>query len=207
VVTVPLGADLTRLAAPSGPIEPTYDVVYMGRLLEHKNIGMLLQAAHLCREQGRAIRVLVVGDGPCLDSLVTARDEMGLGDLVRFQPFVTEAEYSGTMRSGRIFVLPSLREGFGRVVLEANSCGLPAIVVDHPDNAAVELIQPGLNGLVSGGSVAALAATIGEALDNMGSFSVEEHTRSAMAKYSWLEISKTYSAIVSEAVVGKAHGT
>ena len=203
---MPLGADLSRLAAPSEPIEPVYDVVYMGRLLEHKNIGTLLQAAHLCREQGRAIRVLVVGDGPCLDSLVTARDEMGLGDLVRFQPFVTEAEYSGTMRSGRIFVLPSLREGFGLVVLEANSCGLPAIVVDHPDNAAVELIQPGLNGLVSGGSGPALAATIREALDNMGRFSVEEHTRSAMATYNWQHISETYSALVCEAVARQGRG-
>jgi glycosyltransferase involved in cell wall biosynthesis len=206
VVTVPLGADLDRLTYQPEPVEPEYDVVYMGRLMEHKNVGVLLQAAQLLREQGRVIRLLIVGDGPSLDGLVEVRDELGLQDLVRFQPFVTEAAYSRTMRSGRLFVLPSLREGFGLVVLEANSCGLPVIVVDHPDNAAVDLIQPGVNGLISGGSVAALAATIGEALDNISSFSVAEHTASAVAKYDWKEISRAYSAIILNTVAGEGVG-
>jgi glycosyltransferase involved in cell wall biosynthesis len=206
VVTVPLGADLDRLTYQPEPVEPEYDVVYMGRLMEHKNVGVLLQAAQLLREQGRVIRLLIVGDGPSLDGLVEVRDELGLHDLVRFQPFVTEAAYSRTMRSGRLFVLPSLREGFGLVVLEANSCGLPVIVVDHPDNAAVDLIRPGVNGLISGGSVAALAATIGEALDNISSFSVAEHAASAVAKYDWKEISRAYSAIILNTVAGEGAG-
>jgi glycosyltransferase involved in cell wall biosynthesis len=46
-------------------------------------------------------------------------------------------------------VLPSRREGYGMVVLEAASKGTPSVLVAGPDNAAVELIEEGRNGFVA----------------------------------------------------------
>ena len=46
-------------------------------------------------------------------------------------------------------VLPSRREGYGLVVVEAASHGTPSIVVADPDNAAVELVEDGVNGFVA----------------------------------------------------------
>ena len=46
-------------------------------------------------------------------------------------------------------LLPSEREGFGIVVLEAAGYGTPVVVVAGPDNAATELIEPGINGFVA----------------------------------------------------------
>ncbi len=46
----------------------------------------------------------------------------------------------GYMKSSKVFVLPSTREGFGIVVIEANACGLPVVVVDHEMNAATDLV-------------------------------------------------------------------
>ena len=46
-------------------------------------------------------------------------------------------------------VLPSRREGYGLVVVEAASHGTPSVVVADPDNAAVELIEEGVNGYVA----------------------------------------------------------
>ena len=46
-------------------------------------------------------------------------------------------------------VLPSRREGYGLVVIEAAAKGIPAVVVQGPDNAAVELIEDGVNGVVA----------------------------------------------------------
>ena len=45
-------------------------------------------------------------------------------------------------------LLPSRREGYGLIVVEAASCGTPSIVVAAEDNAATELIDDGVNGFV-----------------------------------------------------------
>ena len=50
------------------------------------------------------------------------------------------------MKSSKIFVLPSTREGFGIVALEANACGLPVITVNHAKNAAADLVMDHCNG-------------------------------------------------------------
>ena len=47
------------------------------------------------------------------------------------------------------FVFPSCREGYGLVVVEAAAVGTPTVVVDAPDNAAVELVEDGVNGFVA----------------------------------------------------------
>jgi glycosyltransferase involved in cell wall biosynthesis len=58
-------------------------------------------------------------------------------------------------------VLPSRREGYGMIVVEAASYGVPSVVVEHPDNAAVELVEDGVNGVVApSADPEALAAAI-----------------------------------------------
>jgi glycosyltransferase involved in cell wall biosynthesis len=52
------------------------------------------------------------------------------------------------MKSSKVFVLPSSREGFGITVLEANACGIPIVTVDEKNNAAQSLITNGKNGYV-----------------------------------------------------------
>jgi glycosyltransferase involved in cell wall biosynthesis len=46
-------------------------------------------------------------------------------------------------------VLPSRREGYGRVVIEASARGVPVVVVAGPDNAATELVEEGVNGMIA----------------------------------------------------------
>ncbi len=58
-------------------------------------------------------------------------------------------------------VLPSRREGYGMIVVEAAACGTPSVVVREPDNAAVELIEEGVNGVIAASAEpAALAQAI-----------------------------------------------
>jgi len=52
------------------------------------------------------------------------------------------------MKSSKVFVLPSTREGFGIVALEANACGLPVVTVNHKMNAACDFIANGETGFI-----------------------------------------------------------
>ena len=54
-----------------------------------------------------------------------------------------------TLRSALCLLHPSAREGYGIVVVEAAALGTPTVVVDGPDNAAVELVDDGENGVVA----------------------------------------------------------
>ena len=73
----------------------------------------------------------------------------GSADAVSLPGFVEEDRVREAMRASLCMVLPSTREGYGLVVVEASSVGTPAVVVDAPDNAALELVEDGVNGVVA----------------------------------------------------------
>ena len=53
------------------------------------------------------------------------------------------------LSSALCLLLPSRREGYGRVVVEAAARGVPTVVVEGPDNAATELVEEGVNGAIA----------------------------------------------------------
>jgi glycosyltransferase involved in cell wall biosynthesis len=75
--------------------------------------------------------------------------EHGLGDAVAVPGFVDHAQVHAALRRALCLVLPSRREGYGLVVVEACAAGTPSVVVADPDNAATELIAEGINGFVA----------------------------------------------------------
>jgi glycosyltransferase involved in cell wall biosynthesis len=75
--------------------------------------------------------------------------------------FVSSETIDDTLADALCMLLPSRREGYGMIVVEASSLGVPSIVVREPDNAAVELISEGENGAIADSAAPAdLAAAI-----------------------------------------------
>ncbi len=74
---------------------------------------------------------------------------LGLQDVVSVHGFVDSDQVEQALRLALCMVLPSQREGYGMVVVEAAAAGTPSVVVAGPDNAAVELIEDGENGFVA----------------------------------------------------------
>lgn len=114
--------------------------------MEHKGVDILLQSFAVASLEEPDITCLIVGEGPERAALEVLARKLGVDDKVRFSDFVPDDEIYGVMKSSGVFVLPSIREGFGLAVLEANACGLPVITVRHPDNAARHLVYEGRNG-------------------------------------------------------------
>jgi glycosyltransferase involved in cell wall biosynthesis len=148
ITVVPCGIDLQQLGAVFVS-EASYDIVSAGRLIKEKNIDLLIRAVGLIRESKPDVKCLIIGDGPERGKLVNLVTELGLGQNINFTGFLERADdVFAFMKSAKVFVLPSTREGFGIVVLEANACGLPVIAVRHPKNAACDLISDGENGFL-----------------------------------------------------------
>ena len=148
VPVVPNGIDLSRIAAVA-PAAEEWDVVFTGRLIREKNVDLLLRALVHVREEVGDLRALVVGDGPERPALEALARDLGLpvtfaGFLPRYDDVIA------AMKASKVFVLPSTREGFGIAALEAMACGVPVVTVDHPGNAARDLVVPGVNGFCSG---------------------------------------------------------
>ena len=79
--------------------------------------------------------------------------------------FVHAAEVEKAFRTAACMILPSRREGYGMVVIEAASVGTPSVVVRDEDNAATELVEEGVNGFIaSSASPEELAASIARAI-------------------------------------------
>jgi len=163
---IPNGVDFYRLQSVK-PSDDEFDVIYVGRLISHKNVDVLLRALNIVRKEIKDVRCGIIGDGPEMEKLRALSKKLGLDDNVKFFGFIkSDLEVYAHMKSSKIFVLPSTREGFPNTILEANSCGLPAIIVRHEKNAGVGVVKDGYNGFIVNLSPEEIAGKIIDLLQN-----------------------------------------
>lgn len=163
VRTIELGVDLATIQAENNSTLES-DILYAGRLLAHKNVDMLLRAVALLKEDRPWLRCRIIGEGPERSRLESLALDLDLERNVSFHDFFPGSAVYGVMKSATVFAIPSVREGFGVVVLEANSCGLPVVSVNHPDNAARHLIMQDQNGYLAEADAVSLAKALDTAL-------------------------------------------
>ncbi len=137
---IPIGIDIGNINADT-PSQEQSDIIFVGRLIKEKNADLLLNAAALVLPKYPDLRVLLVGEGPEEKKIQDIIQQKRLEDVVRVRGFYeSHDDLIAALKSSKIFVLPSTREGFGISALEALACGLPVVTVDHPANAIRDLI-------------------------------------------------------------------
>ena len=135
---------------PSGePATAEPVVLFAGRHVPEKRVAALVPALALAREQAPELRAAILGDGPARSAVLGAITKHGLEDAVRAPGFVEADELERTLRRALCVVVPSRREGYGLIVVEAAAAGTPSIVARAPESAATELIEEGENGFVA----------------------------------------------------------
>ena len=143
ITLIPNGVDLGPIKAVP-PAELESDVVFVGRLIPEKGVDLLLRALVGVKKEIPDVRAVVVGDGPEREKLGRLSERLGLEDNVLFTGLLKSKEgVAAIMKASKVFVLPSKREGFGMVVLEAMASGLPVVTLDAPMNAARFLVEDG----------------------------------------------------------------
>ncbi len=182
IITIPNGLDILEVTK-SPPSSSGADVLFAGRLLAHKHVDMLLRAARILVHKNPTLSVLIIGEGPEKTRLEGLTRELGIEKNVSFRDFFEDQnDLYRVMQASGVFVLPSTREGFGIVVLEANACGLPVVTIDDAGNAAKDLIVEGENGTVTSLD----AERIADAVETMILTKKERSIyRADVEKYNW----------------------
>lgn len=136
-------------------------IVACGRLVEQKGYPYLLRAfSRLVLD--RDLHLWILGEGPLQQKLSAMAESLGITSRVRFMGFRDEPQ--AYMRAADVFVLSSLWEGFGNVIVEAMATGTPVVATDCPHGPG-EIIQDGVSGLlVPPGNEQALARALERSL-------------------------------------------
>jgi glycosyltransferase involved in cell wall biosynthesis len=137
-----------RELRPGAPADPPM-AVFAGRHIPDKQVSALIPAIATAREQIPDLRARIIGDGPERPKVIAAVEAAGLGEVIQLPGFIPAPDVELALAQATCMVLPSRREGYGLVVVEAASHGTPSVVVRAADNAATELIAEGENGYVA----------------------------------------------------------
>lgn len=129
--------------------EPDPLVVFAGRHIPEKRVPDLIPAIARARDSVPELRCVVFGDGPDRREVERRVAEQGLQGVIEVAGFVEPERIEATLRTALCLVLPSQREGYGLVVVEAAAAATPSVVVLGPDNAATELVEEGVNGFIA----------------------------------------------------------
>ncbi len=140
-------------------------VLFVGRLTVEKGTSILLHAFARVHDQFPDAELVLVGDGPEKQNLRELALSLGIHKQVRFVGWVPYDELAPFYAKARLVVVPSLRESYGRVIVEAMSFGRPVLASNT--EGAGELIEDQHTGfIVPTGDVAAMADRIEYLLAN-----------------------------------------
>lgn len=198
---IPNGIDwATICAAPPHP--DGADIMFVGRLVWQKRVDLLLDAIRLLPPSVGPLQVMIVGDGPERPALERALRDLPRAVTVRMISSIeTDAELFGRMKASRILVLPSIQEGYGLVVAEAQACGAIPLVVSHPNSAATDLVTHGETGLVCEARSSEIAQALGLlATDDALCSRLRERAQAVSSSRDWGNVSRDTAALFDQLV-------
>ncbi|RZS56829.1 glycosyltransferase [Sphaerotilus mobilis] len=167
VVRIYNGLDLRRFSLQAGAREPL--ILAVGRLIEKKGFGDLIDACALLRDRGLRMRCVIAGGGPLMATLAHQIDTLDLNEQVRLLGAVPSSEVQHWMQRAAVFAAPCVvgadgdRDGLPTVLLEAMALGCPCVSTDV--TGIPEVLSDGHSGLqVPQHDAVALADALGRLL-------------------------------------------
>jgi glycosyltransferase involved in cell wall biosynthesis len=129
VTPIGYGVDTATFTPLPDPANGGFRIGYVGRLIEEKGLDDALEAM---AASGAPVSLGIMGEGPYEPKLRERVAMLGLGQRVSFQPWGSPADVANFLRSLDALVLltrttKAVREQFGRVIIEAQACGVPVI--------------------------------------------------------------------------------
>lgn len=143
----------TRRPAPPGAAEHPFEgrrfIFTVSRLNKsdaYKGHGRIISVLPRLRVRHPDLAYVIAGDGDGRGALEQQAREAGVSDMVYFTGHLPDQAIGPLMQSAAAFVMPSTKEGFGIVYLEAAACGLPVIAGNR--DGSVDALADGALGML-----------------------------------------------------------
>jgi len=114
-------------------VQKIFDIVYVGRLDQNKQVHLIVDAFHALQQQNPDIKLLIVGDGPERSNLLNKVAEYGITESVHFAGNQKYEDIPTFLNQSRVFIMASAFEGLPVAMIEALSCGLPVVMPNIGD--------------------------------------------------------------------------
>tara|TARA_B110000208_G_C11775666_1_gene431941 strand:- start:234 stop:1508 length:1275 start_codon:yes stop_codon:yes gene_type:complete len=160
-------------------INKKINILFIGEINQRKGIKQILEAAKILSDQNFQFNLIGLGMSNHSELYKPYKNYVNFLGLVSFETLL------GQLKSSDVFIFPSLGEGFGLVLLEALSSGLP--VISSRNCAGPDLIEDGKNGfLIDAGDTSALVDKILWFQSNRDKLlEMSQYARQSSLKYTW----------------------
>jgi glycosyltransferase involved in cell wall biosynthesis len=209
VRVLPYGTRMERREAAVGASTPTgrpVRLLTVGRMAVEKNVALLVDTfASLLGPGGLDVELEIVGDGPTRDEVASQIRTLGLERKVHLAGRLDGTDLVDAYDRADLFVMTSLVDSFGIVLIEAMARGLPVIAPDIP--GVRDVVRDGYCGLLVDHSVASVGDAVRRVLTEPG---LREHlVEGALAHsagFRWPEIARQHLSLYAQVVEGAAGG-
>ncbi len=144
---IPNGVDVQKFNLCENPSDGyTFNVLFVGDLIKQKGVDLLLDIINFFINRvgsSQNIKFIIVGAGPFTPQFKSISEKYSFVDYYESVP---HSEMSKIYKKANLFLFPSLSEGMSRVVLEAQSCGLP--VVGSDISGINEIVKNNITGIL-----------------------------------------------------------
>lgn len=155
IAVIPNGVDVARFAQPHQTIakaelglpEDGVVAIYVGRMSGEKSLDRLLQLFAYVADETASVYLVLVGDGPDLDSLRSLAADLDLTERVRFTGGVRYPDLPAYLSMADFFVSTSVSEVHPLTFIEAAASGLPALGIRSP--GITDIIVDGETGFIA----------------------------------------------------------
>jgi len=178
-------------------------IIFAGNFYKNKGIEYLIRSVPVVLKKYPDCELIVLGASPGSKDMVAYDNVIAEGSAkgaVRIEAKVAHEKLPLWMQASDLLVLPSIKEGFGIVLVEALACGKP--VVAAKSGGPEDIVKEGLGVLVLPGDYEALGAGILKVLDGEGIVNIQAMVGSVKSRFSYdivtQRILDVYSDVLGE---------
>jgi glycosyltransferase involved in cell wall biosynthesis len=196
IIPNPVNSDFLCARAPLSEIKKV--ILFAGRLVPQKNVGMLIDSFALFHQKHSDYTLNIYGQGPLLVDLTAKVEKLGLKKAIIFCGH--RANIQTLFPSAAIVALSSNHEGIPNVLLEALSAGVPCVCTDCPSGGPRELMKGNQFGFeVPVGDASCFADAMAKIVSDYPRFyfGAEEFSKEINSRYSMTKIGQMWCNYLS----------